>query len=186
MDVPLLEGRLQQTWRPIANRDFVWNPVSGMSNGGLCPRESCEAANGWLMRIGREDTVMHTSEAITRGIRVEVASRYLPERSQPLQSRWFFSYDIEISNRGDEVVQLLNRHWIITDANGRTEEVKGPGVVGNQPVLEPGESFRYTSFCPLTTPFGTMEGSYEMVTDGGETFLAKIERFTLSQPMAVN
>jgi ApaG protein len=129
---------------------------------------------------------MHTSEATTRGIKVEVAARYLPERSEPLRSRWFFAYDIQISNLGDDVVQLLNRHWIITDANGQIEEVKGPGVVGNQPVLEPGESFQYTSFCPLTTPFGTMEGSYEMVTDGGQSFQAEIARFTLSQPMAVN
>jgi len=129
---------------------------------------------------------MHTSEATTRGVKVEVESRYIREKSDPLQSRWFFAYDIRISNQGDDVVQLLNRHWIITDANGHVEEVKGPGVVGNQPVLSPGESFEYTSFCPLTTPFGTMEGSYEMVTDGGGTFLAKIAQFALSEPMTVN
>jgi ApaG protein len=129
---------------------------------------------------------MHTSDATTRGVRVEVQSRYLAERSDPLRQRWFFAYDIRISNHGDEVVQLLNRHWIITDANGQIEEVKGPGVVGDQPILAPGESYSYTSFCPLTTPFGTMEGGYEMATDGGQTFRAKIARFTLSQPMAVN
>jgi ApaG protein len=129
---------------------------------------------------------MHRSEAITKGVRVEVVSRYVAEQSEPYKSRWFFAYDIQISNVGDEVVQLRNRHWIITDANGRVEEVKGPGVVGDQPVLAPGESYNYTSFCPLTTPFGTMEGSYEMVTEGGETFLARIAQFTLSEPMAVN
>jgi len=129
---------------------------------------------------------MHTSEAITRGVRVEVVSRYVPEQSEPRIGRWFFAYDIEISNLGDEVVQLVNRHWIITDANGRVEEVKGPGVVGDQPVLAPGESYEYTSFCPLTTPFGTMEGSYEMTTVGGVTFRARIAQFTLSQPLAVN
>jgi ApaG protein len=129
---------------------------------------------------------MHTSEATTRGIKVEVESRYLQDKSAPHRNRWFFAYDIRISNVGDEVVQLLNRHWIITDANGHVEEVKGPGVVGNQPVLAPGESFEYTSFCPLATPFGTMEGSYEMVTDVGGTFNARIAQFALSQPMAVN
>ena len=129
---------------------------------------------------------MHTSEAITRGVKVEVVSRYVPEHSEPRMNRWFFAYDVRISNLGDEVVQLINRHWIITDAGGRVEEVKGPGVVGNQPVLAPGESYAYTSFCPLTSPFGTMEGSYEMVTEGGVTFHARIAQFTLSQPMAVN
>ncbi len=129
---------------------------------------------------------MNTSEAKTRGVRVEVESRYIREKSDPLQQRWFFAYDIRISNDGDNTVQLLNRHWIITDANGHIEEVKGPGVVGNQPVLAPGESFEYTSFCPLTTPFGTMEGSYEMVAEGGVTFRAEIAQFALSEPMTVN
>ena len=129
---------------------------------------------------------MNTSVETTRGVRIEVESRYIREKSDPLQNRWFFAYDIRISNDGDDIVQLLNRHWIITDANGQVEEVKGPGVVGNQPVLAPGESFEYTSFCPLTTPFGTMEGSYEMVTDGGATFQAMIAQFALSEPMTVN
>lgn len=129
---------------------------------------------------------MNTSEATTRGVRVEVESRYLPEKSDPGRKRWFFAYDIRISNDGDDVVQLLTRHWIITDANGKVEEVKGPGVVGNQPVLAPGESFEYTSFCPLTTPFGTMEGSYQMVIDGGAGFDATIAQFALSEPMTVN
>ena len=88
--------------------------------------------------------------------------------------------------RGEDLRNRLLDHGLKTDANGRVEEVKGPGVVGNQPVLEPGESFEYTSFCPLPTPFGTMEGSYEMVTDGGGTFNARIAQFALSQPMAVN
>jgi ApaG protein len=129
---------------------------------------------------------MNTSEATTRGVKVEVESRYLQEKSDPGHKRWFFAYDIRISNEGDDVVQLLTRHWIITDANGNVEEVKGPGVVGNQPVLAPGESFEYTSFCPLTTPFGTMEGSYQMVTDGGAGFDATIAQFALSEPMTVN
>jgi len=125
---------------------------------------------------------MVDSEATTRGVVVVVRSGYVPEHSQPAHSRWFFSYRIRISNRGPSPVQLLNRHWVITDAHGRVEEVRGPGVVGEQPRLAPGESFEYTSFCPLTTPFGTMEGSYEMVTEDGERFRAKIGRFTLSEP----
>jgi len=129
---------------------------------------------------------MNTSEATTRGVKVEVESRYLQEKSDPGSKRWFFAYDIRISNEGSEVVQLLTRHWIITDAGGNVEEVKGPGVVGNQPVLAPGESFEYTSFCPLTTPFGTMEGSYQMVTEGGGGFDATIAQFALTEPMTVN
>lgn len=129
---------------------------------------------------------MFTSEATTRGVKVRATSTYLPERSEPSQRRWFFSYRVRISNTGDEPVQLLNRHWVITDADGHVEEVRGPGVVGEQPTLGAGEIFEYTSFCPLSTPFGTMEGSYEMVTEGGERFLAAIAPFTLSEPMAVH
>jgi ApaG protein len=129
---------------------------------------------------------MVDSQATTRGIQVTVRSSYVPDRSQPTQGQWFFSYRIRISNGGSVPVQLLNRHWVITDAHGRVEEVRGPGVVGEQPVMAPGESFEYTSFCPLGTPFGTMEGSYEMVTEDGKRFWAKIGQFTLSQPMAVN
>ncbi|MGD9253970.1 MAG: Co2+/Mg2+ efflux protein ApaG [Holophagae bacterium] len=126
------------------------------------------------------------SRAETRGVEVFVRASFVRERSRPLLGRWFFSYRIRITNNGSEPVKLVNRHWIITDANGRVEEVRGPGVVGEQPHLTHGESFEYTSFCPLPTPFGTMEGTYEMVTDDGQTFLAKIERFTLSEPMSVN
>lgn len=129
---------------------------------------------------------MNSSMATTRGIVVEVKSSYVADRSDPMRNRWFFSYRIRISNHGDEVVQLVSRHWIITDAHGRVEEVKGPGVVGQQPVLEPGETFEYTSFCPLATPFGTMHGSYLMTTHGGESFDAKIAQFALSEPLTVN
>jgi ApaG protein len=134
----------------------------------------------------KREARVNTSEATTRGVKVEVQSRYIPEKSNPAKSQWFFAYDIRISNVGSDVVQLLNRHWIITDANGHVEEVKGPGVVGDQPILAPGEAYDYTSFCPLTTPFGTMEGSYQMVTDGGGSFLATIAQFALSEPMTVN
>lgn len=129
---------------------------------------------------------MFISEATTRGVKVFVTSTYVAERSAPAERRWFFAYRVRISNTGDETVQLLNRHWVITDADGHVEEVRGPGVVGEQPVLDAGEIFEYTSFCPLATPFGTMEGSYEMVTEKGERFLAAIAPFTLSEPMAIH
>jgi ApaG protein len=129
---------------------------------------------------------MFTSEAVTRGVRVRVQSEYAPERSQPSKNQWFFLYTITISNEGQDTVQLLTRHWIITDATGHVEEVRGPGVVGKQPILRPGEAFEYTSGCPLTTPFGTMEGTYQMVTDAGERFDAAVAQFTLSEPYTVH
>lgn len=129
---------------------------------------------------------MFTSEAETRGVRVQVQSRYDPGRSSPGNNQWFFLYTITITNTGNVTVQLLTRHWVITDGNGKVEEVRGPGVVGKQPVLDPGESFEYTSGCPLQTPFGLMEGTYEMVSESGERFQAKIAPFTLSQPYTVH
>lgn len=129
---------------------------------------------------------MFSSEAITRGIRVHVEPRFDPSRSRPAANQWFFLYTVTISNEGTETVQLLTRHWIITGEGGRVEEVKGPGVVGEQPVLAPGQSFRYTSGCPLTTASGTMHGSYQMVTADGEAFDAVIAPFILSEPYAVN
>lgn len=125
-------------------------------------------------------------EASTQGIRVRVETRYAPEYSQPQRNQWFFLYTIHITNEGQEEVQLLARHWIIRDATGKVEEVRGPGVVGENPVLEPGASFRYTSGCPLATPFGSMEGSYEMVTAKGERFAARIPLFELREPGAIH
>ena len=129
---------------------------------------------------------MFTSEAVTRGVRVRVVSEYAPDRSEPGKNKWFFLYTITISNQGPDTVQLVTRHWIITDGSGRIEEVKGPGVIGQQPVLKSGESFTYTSGCPLTTPFGMMEGTYQMVNQTGETFDAKVAPFTLSEPYTVH
>jgi ApaG protein len=126
------------------------------------------------------------SEAVTRGVRVQVESRYVSERSAPSQAYYFFAYHIRISNEGDERVQLVSRRWTITDAHGRTEEVQGPGVVGEQPFLSPGESFEYTSFCPLPTPIGSMHGSYQMVADSGARFDAEIAPFSLAVPTALN
>jgi ApaG protein len=129
---------------------------------------------------------MVTSEAVTRGVRVRVQSEFNPDRSDPSRSQWFFLYTIKIANEGTETVQLLTRHWIITDSEGKVEEVRGPGVVGKQPILKPGESFEYTSGCPLATAFGMMEGTYQMVTTDGERFDAKIAPFTLSEPYTVH
>jgi ApaG protein len=127
-----------------------------------------------------------TSEAITRKIRVSVESEFAPDRSDPADSQWFFLYTITIANEGDDPVQLLTRHWVITDGTGHIEEVRGPGVIGQQPTLKPGESFTYTSGCPLTTPFGTMQGTYQMVTGEGEQFDVTIAPFTLSEPYTVH
>lgn len=129
---------------------------------------------------------MFSSEATTRGVRVAVLSEYAPDRSRPQQQQWFFLYTITITNDGGEPVQLISRHWIITDGSGHVEQVKGPGVVGQQPILAPGESFTYTSGCPLGTPFGKMEGTYQMVTRSGEAFDVAIAPFTLSEPYTVH
>jgi len=127
-----------------------------------------------------------TSEAVTEGLRVAVRARYSEEHSEPAASRWFFLYTITLSNEGDQRVQLLSRHWLIIDATGRTEEVQGAGVVGKQPTLEPGESFEYTSGCPLATPYGSMSGTYEMARADGTRFDAEIAVFQLLQPNAVH
>jgi ApaG protein len=123
-------------------------------------------------------------KAVTRGISVTVTPRFMPEESSPENSRYFFAYTVEIINTGLERVQLRSRYWKIIDGNGNVQEVRGAGVVGKQPVLGPGESFHYTSGCPLTTPDGTMEGCYVMVTAGGETFQADIPAFSLDSPHA--
>jgi ApaG protein len=129
---------------------------------------------------------MFSSEAVTRGVRVVVQSKYAPAKSRPAQNEWFFLYTVTISNEGTLPVQLVTRHWVITDGTGRVEEVRGPGVVGKQPTLKPGESFEYTSGCPLPTSFGVMEGTYQMVSESGDLFDAKIAPFTLSEPYSVH
>jgi ApaG protein len=127
-----------------------------------------------------------TSEAVTRNIRVRVVAQYAPAQSQPLQNHWFFYYTIDISNEGTETVQLISRRWIITDADGQTQEVRGLGVVGQQPLLEPGESFEYTSGCPLGTASGMMQGTYQMVTAEGDPFEIEIAPFVLTEPYTVH
>jgi ApaG protein len=126
------------------------------------------------------------SDTTTNGIRIQVKAQFLPDRSSPGDDQYVFAYHIKISNLGREVAQLISRHWIITTADGETEEVQGAGVVGEQPVLSPGEQFEYTSFCPLKTNVGTMHGSYTMVTPSGEVFQARIAPFTLAVPHALN
>jgi ApaG protein len=123
-----------------------------------------------------------SSEAITRNIRVRVHAQYDPGRSNPQQSEWFFLYTVYITNEGHDTVQLISRHWVITDGMGKVEEVRGPGVIGNQPVLAPGQSHEYTSGCPLTTPFGSMHGTYQMMNQSAEQFDIEIAPFTLTEP----
>lgn len=119
------------------------------------------------------------SDCTSHSIRVVCKSSFVPEQSDPAQNRYFFSYTIRVSNEGSEPARLLNRHWKIRDAAGRAQEVRGPGVVGEQPRLDPGESFEYTSFCPLSTPTGSMRGTYEMQKDDGHSFQVTIGAFHL-------
>ena len=121
-------------------------------------------------------------EAVTGGITVRVSVNYLAEQSEPRHGRWFWSYHIRIENDGDATVQLLTRHWIITDGRGEVAEVMGDGVVGDQPMIDPGESYDYVSGCPLQTPTGSMEGSYGMVDADGEPFDVAIPVFPLHAP----
>lgn len=121
------------------------------------------------------------SVAVTKGIKVETEPEFVSERSNPDRAYYFFAYHIRITNEGSETVQLVSRHWIITNGEGHMEEVKGPGVVGEQPTLEPGESFEYSSFCPLNTPTGTMHGTYQMATEDGDEFDVTIAPFTLAR-----
>jgi ApaG protein len=130
-------------------------------------------------------TGRHGSEAVTRGIRVAVHPRFIPEQSGAVPGEswrgrhYVFAYTIRISNEGRQTVRLLERRWRIVDADGDEREVRGEGVVGQQPVLEPGRSFEYSSFCPLATPWGTMEGEYLMEDDKGDRFDVRIARFYL-------
>lgn len=132
-------------------------------------------------RLGQY-VIMYTS--VTHDIRVVVEPEFLRDRSEPERGRYFWAYRIEITNLGHRTAQLTYRHWRITDANGRLEEVRGPGVVGEQPTLRPGETFHYTSGCPLTTPSGIMVGSYLFVDEAGEKFEVEVPAFSLDSPHA--
>ena len=120
--------------------------------------------------------------AVTRDIQITVMPQYLPDRSDPEEGHYLWAYTIEIANLGRGTVQLVARHWVITDAAGKVETVSGLGVVGEQPVLNPGGTFRYTSGCPLTTPSGVMAGHYRMVDEDGRSFEVEIPAFSLDSP----
>jgi ApaG protein len=120
--------------------------------------------------------------AVTKSVKVTVEPSYDADRSEPDESRYFWRYEVEIANLGETIVTLTDRHWLITDANGRRQEVRGPGVVGEQPTLRPGEAFRYVSGCPLTTSSGMMVGSYRMVDEAGAAFEVAIPAFSLDSP----
>lgn len=119
-------------------------------------------------------------------IDVGVETTYIDDQSDPDAGRYVFAYTITISNTGSVPAKLINRHWLITDANGKTQEVRGEGVVGEQPHLQPGEQFRYTSGTVIETPVGTMEGEYEMIGDDGKEFVATIDRFSLAIPRTLH
>jgi ApaG protein len=126
------------------------------------------------------------SDTTTRGIRVQVRAEFLPERSSPREGQYIFQYHVRIANVGAETAQLISREWTITNAEGEVAKVQGGGVVGEYPVLPPGGEFEYTSYCPLRTAVGTMQGCYQMVTADGEHFDAVIAPFTLAVPNALN
>ncbi len=129
---------------------------------------------------------MAAVKAVTRGLSVEVESFYVAENSSPAEDQYFFAYHVTLVNEGDAPVQLVSRRWVITDADGNEEVVEGEGVVGEQPMLAPGEGFQYTSFCPLSTPAGTMSGHYRMIDSKGREFDAEIPIFSLSVPGSMN
>ena len=118
----------------------------------------------------------------TAGVTVRVSVSYLPEQSEPVRGRWFWAYHVRIENEGEQAVQLLTRHWIITDGRGARHSVEGEGVVGEQPVIQPGGSFDYVSGCPLATPTGSMQGSYHMIGADGAAFDVAIPKFALVAP----
>jgi ApaG protein len=144
------------------------------------PSKPTLKASPRLAADGTEDAGGYA--ATTRNVQVRVSPQFDAERSKPQQGQFFWLYTVEISNAGRSNVQLLSRHWKITDAQGRVQEVKGDGVVGEQPVIAPGEEFSYTSGCPLPTPTGFMVGTYQMVTAAGVRFEAQIPTFSLDSP----
>ncbi|AXQ27279.1 Co2+/Mg2+ efflux protein ApaG [Solimonas sp. K1W22B-7] len=127
------------------------------------------------------------SDTLTHGVRIIVRPHYVAEQSNPAEDEYLFAYHITIRNEGERTVQLISRHWVITNGEGHVEEVRGPGVVGHQPVLQPGEQFQYSSGCPLGTPVGTMHGEFNMVvSETNQPFDAQINPFTLAAPRALN
>jgi len=119
-------------------------------------------------------------------VAVAVSSQYLPEQSNPSEQQYLFAYTVRITNQGQHPVQVISRHWVITDADQHVQEVRGLGVVGQQPLLRPGDTFEYTSGCPLPTPFGTMKGSYHCVGDNGVPFEVSVGEFMLAMPRTLH
>lgn len=138
------------------------------------------------MVLSNDNTERNMTSYPAHNITVEVETKYVEGQSEPDSDRYVFSYTIIIRNEGSVPAQLLSRHWVITDANGNVQEVKGEGVVGEQPHLNPGEGFQYTSGAMITTPVGSMRGSYQMVADDGEEFEAEIPAFTLAIPRTLH
>ncbi len=127
-----------------------------------------------------------SSDVITDGVRIQAAAQYLPEESKAAEGKFVFAYKITMTNLGEQRARLVARHWIIVDSEGRRQDVRGPGVVGEHPVLGHRESYSYISYCPLPTSVGAMQGAYQMVTKSGQQFEAEIAPFTLAVPFAVN
>ena len=157
-----------------------------MGRADHTPRDEA-VERGAEIRVGQSAGRRYSGKmfsAVTQQIKVTVEPEYAPDRSEPSDNRYFWTYTIEVANLGSSTVQLTHRHWRITDGEGRLEEVKGPGVVGEQPTLKPGQAFRYTSGCPLKTPSGMMAGSYRMVDEDGNAFAVEIPAFWLDSPYA--
>lgn len=140
-----------------------------------CPKRTLDT-----IAAARHTRGMYT--AVTHEVQVTVLPQFVPERSDADTERYFWAYTVEITNRRSTTVQLISRHWKITDGRGRLEEVRGAGVVGEQPILNPGDTFRYTSGCPLTTPSGIMGGTYQMLDEDGGAFDVVIPTFSLDSP----
>lgn len=144
------------------------------------------AANGFIVSAAEFGFNSAMGESKKYEISVTPVTQYVPDQSDPVAGRYVFAYTITIRNVGNIPAQLVSRHWIITDAEGQVQEVRGLGVVGHQPLLKPGESFEYTSGCALATPVGTMQGSYQMVAEDGTQFEAPIAEFTLAMPRVLH
>ncbi len=158
--------------------------IKSRGNGEAGNLATEQSSNSAAQQLSNPATAM--SDITTRGIRIQVESIYVEERSDPKESYYFFAYHVVISNDGAEAAQLVSREWVITDSDGNVERVQGAGVVGETPLLQPGTSFEYTSFCPLRTSMGSMQGGYMMRLTSGETFRAEIAPFTLAVPGVVN
>jgi ApaG protein len=174
---------------------FVGHLASGERGSIHSVRAEIQAVNTCLLQVVPEAVTGRTgyrtcmsagSDMVTNGVRVCVSPEFLSEQSDPTAGVWLHAYHVVIENMGEQPVQLLSRHWVITNARGEVEHVRGPGVVGHQPRLHGGETFQYTSGCPLDTSMGTMHGTFRMVREDGVTFDAEIAPFTLSEPFGLN